>query len=796
MNRKNHAWQRICKKATAALLAGCMLATASIYQAPAATAAVGNILKNSTFEDGIAHWNSYIAGGASASIMGKNGQLQLNVKKVGTLNYGVQVYYDIIPLYTNGVYRLRYDISSSVKRDVEAMVQQNGGTYQAYTWKQLSLTSTPQSVDVTFTMKAESDRFARLVFNCGNEGEELDAHEIYFDNVYLELIDDSKVDYSVFEEPEAPILTNQLGYQTDSVKQAVLRQVTTDTEFDVVDTATDKSVYTGKLSAPVQNKMADETNWIADFSAVTEPGTYCIRTAALGDSYPFTIRDTVYTDLLNESVYMLYLQRCGVAVEDSVVGHQPCHNTLATLYGTNEKIDVSGGWHDAGDYGRYVVAGAKAIADLVFAYEKNPALYPDNTGIPESGNGCPDILDEVRFEAEWMLKMQDAKTGGVHHKVTCAEFPGYVAPCEETEPLIVTPVSTTATADFAAVMAMMYEQFADRDAAFAKTCLDAAKSAWGFLQQNPNLIFKNPEDIVTGSYEDTSDRDERYWAAAQLYRATGDSAYGDAFAAMVSQKVSDNLDWGTLGDYGNLAYLGLDASKQDSKVAEKIKASVLSRADDLVALGAKNPYGVSVSTFNWGSNMTIANNGILLNLASELSGDQTYANAAKEQLNYLLGKNAVGTCFVTGYGTVSPKTPHHRPSMAANAAMRGMLVGGVNENLEDSAAEAFLGEKAPAKCYIDNAESYSTNEITIYWNSPLVFLLTDVMTDQGATEQPLVGDLDGNGTLDAADVKLLNDYLVRRATLSADALALADVNGDQTVNALDGAALKQLILNK
>lgn len=146
------------------------------------------------------------------------------------------------------------------------------------------------------------------------------------------------------------------------------------------------------------------------------------------------------------------------------------------VYGTtDEYIDVSGGWHDAGDYGRYTVPAAKTVADMLYAYQANPALFGDDVGIPESGNGVPDILDEAKYALTWMLKMQDPETGGVHHKVTCENFPGYVMPEQETGELIVTPVSTTATGDFCGAMALASEFFGESDPNFAATCLDAAK---------------------------------------------------------------------------------------------------------------------------------------------------------------------------------------------------------------------------------------------------------------------------------------------------------------------------------
>jgi endoglucanase len=261
-------------------------------------------------------------------------------------------------------------------------------------------------------MEYESDIMAKLVFNCGTQGEDLPEHTIYLDNVSLELIDDSNVDYSSTL-PYAPdINLNQVGYKTDSNKYAVIREFTNETEFSVINADTKAVVYTGKLSDATNYSLADEVNKVADFSEVKEAGKYYISCGELDDSYTFEIGDDVYTNLLDDTVKMLYLQRCGTKVEDDDFGHVACHNSMATIYGTSEKIDVTGGWHDAGDYGRYIVPAAKTIADLLYAYGENPELFGDNLGIPESGNGVADILDEARYELEWMFKMQ-ASSGGV-----------------------------------------------------------------------------------------------------------------------------------------------------------------------------------------------------------------------------------------------------------------------------------------------------------------------------------------------------------------------------------------------
>lgn len=777
-------WNRILSVICAAALSMSCMATL-----PAAATSI-NLVSNSTFDSGTSGWGKYQESGGSASLSTENGQLALSVSSVGELNYSVQCYYDIVPLYKNGVYHIQYDISSTIDRTVEGMLQQNGGTYQSYSWKQIDLTSTPQTVDYTFTMEKDTDVMAKLVFNCGTQGEDLPAHKIYLDNVKIELVDDSNVDYSEIQ-PYAPsILTDQVGYLSNDTKTAVFRDVTTETTFSVVQKDSGNVVYTGTLSEPVTNTSANETDWTGDFSAVTAPGTYYITCGDLDQSYEFSIGEDAYDTLLDDTVKMLYLQRCGTEIQDDTFAHKACHTGLATVYGTNETRDVSGGWHDAGDYGRYVVPGAKTIADLLYAYAANPSLFGDDSGIPESGNSVPDVLDEARYELEWMLKMQD-ENGGVHHKVTCENFPGYVMPEMETNPLILTPVTTTATADFCAAMAMAYEYYQAFDPDFAKTCLDAATKAWDFLQKNPNLIYQNPTDITTGDYGDYSDTDERYWAAAQMWRSTGEDTY---FTALKEMRVQTGMDWKLVGDYGNIAILTMPTADTSSDVYLRAKSAVLAEAEKFSKTAQSTPYGVSVSPFNWGSNMTVANAGVISQLAYLISDNSDYAQTSKSNLHYLLGSNPLGECFVTGYGTVSPEHPHHRPSMAKGQAMKGMLVGGVNSNLEDSAAKAYCSNVAPAKRYVDHSESYSTNEICIYWNSPLVYLLAIGSSAEQTTENGLLGDVNQDQQVTIADLVLLKKYVLGDTKLTASQGKLADVTVDQLVNGMDISKLRQMLL--
>lgn len=743
---------------------------------------------SSNFNNGNTGWGSFKQSGGSYTLTNQNGKLACTISNVGTLNYSVQFYYSPVKLMKGGVYRLSYEISSTVDREVEAMIQQDGGKYTTYTWKGLKLTPETQTVDYTFTMEDDTDIMAKFCVNCGNEGEELPEHTIYMDNFVLELVDDSNVDYDSEKPYEEPILVNQVGYTSDRAKTAVFRQITDEKEFSVVNADSGQTVYTGQLYGEKNYTAGDETVWYGDFSDVTAEGNYYITCGNLDKSYTFSISDNVYDNITDDLVRMFYLQRCGTEIKDTDFSHPACHTGKAKVYGTNDYIDVTGGWHDAGDYGRYTVAAAKAVADLLYAYGNNPSLFSDSVNIPESGNGVPDILDETRYELEWMLKMQDQTTGGVHHKVTCENFPGYVMPQNETAELIVTPVSSTSTADFCASMALAYQYYKDYDKDFAEKCLNAAEKAWNYLEKNPQFDFKNPSDITTGEYGDSNDTDERYWATAQMYAATGEQKYLDKYNSLYAQK---GMDWTTVGDYGSIAILTKKDIDKTSNAYKKAYNSIIKQADNFVSISSDSGYKVATNIFNWGSNMTIANAGTTLGLAYQLTGEQKYLDAANAQTDYLLGINGVSECFVTGYGTKSPKNPHHRPSMALDKPMKGMLVGGVNSNLEDNAAKAYCADSPAAKCYIDNKESYSTNEITIYWNSPFVYLLSLTNSESGSEVTDLKGDVNVDGKVDINDVKLLQDYILNKETITEQGFKNGDMNSDNKVNVSDLAILKE-----
>ena len=322
----------------------------------------------------------------------------------------------------------------------------------------------------------------------------------------------------------------------------------------------------------------------------------------------------------------------------------------------------------------------------------------------ESAIGKTVRVNNVPFIVKGVLKAKGQGMGGMDRDET-----------------VIMPVSTTATGDFAGVMAIASRVYAKLDKEYSDKCLEAAKKAAEYLDNTPTdrIGYKNPGDVATGEYEDAYDLDERYWAYAELFKTTGDKAYEKS----MSENISNNglfLGWQGVAGYGAYAYL--TAKDTDKELFDRFKNSANNLAEVLIKKTNMYPYGSSITgDYPWGSNLTIANNGVMVFMFKDFVDlDKTVAD---KQLNYLFGNNATGYSFVTGYGSIYPEHPHHRPSQALGITVPGMVVGGPNNGLNDPYVQNVLKGTASAKCYADSSQSYSTNEITIYWNSPLIYLL-------------------------------------------------------------------------
>ena len=525
------------------------------------------------------------------------------------------------------------------------------------------------------------------------------------------------------------IFVNQCGYLPGQSKYVTFRSEKP-VSFSVVRSDGER-IFQGTASFQRENPSAGEVNYVGEFSAVTNPGLYYITVDSLGESDTFEIGPDIYENIFQNAFSFFYLQRCGCDLPENAAAayaHRACHTKPAIIYGNNTRKDVSGGWHDAGDYGRYVVPGAMAAAQLLYAFEDNPELTAKYRSPQAADNSLPAYLEEIKYELDWMLKMQ-REDGQLYHKATCHRFCGFIMPDREDEDLVLSPVSVTATADFAAVAAMAVRFYQPYDPAYADRLTEASQKAYTALKgMELSGGFKNPPDIYTGEYGDPCDIDERYWAAAELYKTFGNQEYREDFERLASRQVLHGYGWSNMGSYGNRAYLTTEHAT-DPELRDRIAREILALADEKLQIASSDGYGVSLTSgqYVWGSNMNVANNGLHLLDAYRLLGNTKYLDVAADQLNYLLGRNPMGLCYLTGCGTNPIKHPHHRPSGYLGKAMPGMLSGGPCSGRQDQTAASVLPENVPpAKALVDMTGSYSTNEVAIYWNSAFVQLLANI----------------------------------------------------------------------
>jgi endoglucanase len=527
------------------------------------------------------------------------------------------------------------------------------------------------------------------------------------------------------------ITVNQIGYPVGGEKIAVFTGAEHD--FQVVDVDHGNVVFEGQTGAPRFDEASGVTVHTGDFSEVHAVGRYRIEQGEGIASASFIISDKPYHELQQGLLKAFYYYRCGVELTEEYAGewkHKACHTAEGIVYGeTERRLDCSGGWHDAGDYGKYSGPGAKAIADLFLAYELYPSAFVSAIPIPESRGITPDVLLECKVELDWLFKMQDYRTGGVYHKLTTLSFPGLdVMPEADTADLYFSPVSSTATGDFAGVMAMAARIYEPFDSAYAKKCLDAATLAWEWLVQHPDAPgFINPPEISTGEYGDGNDKDERYWAAAELYRTTGKEEYHHAVMQLVELSFPKySLGWADMGGYGTLAYLLNGEDLSDRALYASLRGGLLAEADRLVEQSRGDGYRISLKEddYIWGSNMLVMNNAMLLVVAEYFSDDMSFADCALDHLHYLMGRNVLDISYVTGFGDHPVMHPHHRPSVGDHVTdpVPGLVSGGPDRGLHDEYVVEHLQGKPAAQCFADHELSYSTNEVTIYWNSPAVFV--------------------------------------------------------------------------
>jgi len=538
------------------------------------------------------------------------------------------------------------------------------------------------------------------------------------------------------------IVFNQLGYLPHARK--LISLTVPSTRFTVHD-ANGAVVLQGKPGAARDDDASGDHVQIADISSVSKPGRYVLETDA-GKSAPILIGDEVYRHALWLSMRGYYGQRCGCSVDlGDGYSHPVCH--LAAEFhassGKSGPLKNHGGWHDAGDYGRYIVNSGISTGTLLWTWELlNGAVNKLDLKIPESEGRIPDFLAEIKWNLDWMLMMQDSD-GGVWHKQTSENFCGFVMPQDDhsTSYIIGTGSapfkSTGASADLAAVAAIAARCFGPYDDAYAKTCLEAAKRAFGWASKNPDVTFRNPSGVRTGEYGDRDCHDEVLWAAAELWRTTGDEQYRKAFetgVAVAKDQGGLNVNtpgWGDLSAFSLWSYAMAERKDASTELVAQIRARSIRAAEAFVRNCQQNGYGntMRLADYVWGSNAVAANQSLQLIITDRLQKNDEFRQTAAENLHYLLGRNCWDLSWVTQLGRNAFQHPHHRPSGADSIAAPwpGLLSGGPNAHPSDPPGR-MMAKQPPMRMYKDDQAAYSMNEICINWNAPLVFLLAAVNT--------------------------------------------------------------------
>ena len=745
-----------------------------------------SLLTNGDFADGTNPW--WKAGGDSWDT--SSGEMVVTVP-VGTGNTWDDILgQNNISLLEGGSYSLDFDAYADTTVSVLTLIQLNSSPYTAYFTSPVALTTSTQHFHFEFTAPA-TDAAAGFQFPLGSHGPLV----FHVDNVVL-----------LGPKPTPPtafltgVRVNQAGYLPDAPKIAsVVNDLTTAQPWTLYNSS-NSPVASGTTTIFGADAASGEVVQQADFSSFTTPGTGYYLQVYGENSYPFDISPNIYTQLKYDSLAYFYQTRSGIAISMPYAGrsdltHPAGHigvapnlgDTSVTCFsgpdtnvpphnwtGCSYSLNVSKGWYDAGDHGKYVVNGGIALWTLLNEYERmqhygaNTFLDDGEMNIPENANGVPDILDEARWEMEFMLSMQvppngvveGENVGGMVHSKISDEFWTGLPMRPDLDPVqrYLYPPTTAATLNMAAVAAQCARIWANIDAPFAAQCLNAAETAWTAAVAHP-AIYANNYFNGGGGYGDNDVSDEFYWAASELFITTGNSTYQNYITADTTNYltihtndaisgilVDDSFGWPNTAALGNIS-LAIAPNTLSGTDILTIKNNIVDAADGYAAniplQGYGLPYRSESGGYWWGSNSSVLNNALILALAYDFTGQDTYLDAVTQAMDYILGHNPNVKSYISGYGEDPMVNPHHRFWLPSSSGYPvpppGVLSGGPNSNMDDSFIQAVFPNgcaTAPQKCYVDNFNTYSTNEVAINWNAPLAWVtafLDDVQNPNNGT---------------------------------------------------------------
>jgi endoglucanase len=724
-------------------------------------------VENGDFADGTSGW--FVYGTTSSGVT--DGRLCAEVPGGLANPWDAGIGQNGVPLVEGAEYTFSFEASANPPASVRAAVQLGEDPFTAALSETVNLSSGTATYTYTFTSPIGSDN-GQVVLQVGGSAA---AYTICLDNVSL-LGGEEEPPYVPDTGPRVRV--NQVGYLPKGPKNATIVTEATEAVGWQLRNAGGDVVADGQTTPRGVDAASGQNVHTVDFSAVTAAGSGYTLVADGETSHPFVISGDVYQQLRSDSLQFFYIQRSGIAIDGALVGEQYArpagHVGVAPNRGDTDvpcqagvcdyRLDVRGGWYDAGDHGKYVVNGGIATYQLLNAFERTKTAVTANHGaalgdatlrVPERGNKVPDILDEARWELEFLMRMQvpagQPLAGMAHHKMHDANWTGLpLQPEDDPQARELHPPSTAATLNLAATAAQCARLFAPYDKAFADKCLVSARTAYAAAKANPNRLADPNDGNGGGSYSDNDVSDEFYWAAAELYLTTGSEAYWTDVTASPHHTgevfTSAGFGWGSTAALGRLD-LATVPSNITSTERQRIRATVTAAADNYLATLRAQAYGLpmpgNAGSYFWGANSNIINNAIVLATAFDLTGEVRYRDGAVQGMDYIFGRNALNHSYVTGWGEKSSQNQHsrifaHQLDESLPNPPAGSISGGANASLDDPFAKQLLEGCEPMFCFVDHIESYATNEVAINWNSALAWIAS-FLADQGDGQQRAPG---------------------------------------------------------
>lgn len=497
-------------------------------------------------------------------------------------------------------------------------------------------------------------------------------------------------------QPLSPnIVVDQFGYRLNDEKIAVIRSpqkgfdagkpFTPGPTYALIDARSGQKVLEAApapWNAGGVDRSSGDKAWWFDFSSVKTAGNYFVLDEEQGvRSDVLTLSDTVYRDVLQQAVRMLFYQRDGFAKTAQYAGTSwadgAAHLGKCHLYSDPAKIldrDLHGGWWDAGDFNKYTNFGAEDVIELLRAYEESPAAFPDDSNIPESGNGVPDLLDELKWELDWLVRMQNpdgAVLSVVGESAIEHSIFGNTAPSRVTTPCMYGPATTAASFSTAAAFAFASSVFSrDGNAAaaypgFAADLEGRARQAYAWATAHNGssaVFFYNAQNKVAAGEQEVGGDGlpfKQLEAALYLFARTGDASHRADFDAsyektnLFQKKYADGYH-----SAENEVLLTYAASHDATPaVAQKIKAAFAAASQSPDNLGSvkanPDPYGAHLTSYVWGSNQVKADQGNLLYDVVTYGIDPASTDAprgAERYIHYLHGVNPLGLVYLSNMG--------------------------------------------------------------------------------------------------------------------------------------------------